>query len=107
MNTENRIRASEPGKGLYLKTITRRLWLVTGFHFTWNFSLGGIYGLTVSGVDAKGLFSSEIEGSNFLTGGAFGIEAALPAILICFLIVLGLIKYIIKGKKIISPLWAK
>lgn len=60
----------------YLKF--RTLWLPWGMHFGWNFSLGVIYGLPVSGLS---LFSvvikSSAAGPALLTGGAYGIEASL------------------------------
>ena len=59
---------------------TRRLWLVIGLHFSWNATLGGIYGLTVSGVEAEGLLRAGLEGPDWVTGGAFGLEAGLTAL---------------------------
>ncbi len=59
---------------------TRRLWLVIGLHFSWNATLGGIYGLTVSGVEAQGLLRAGLEGPDWVTGGAFGLEAGVTAL---------------------------
>ncbi|HEY6985623.1 MAG TPA: type II CAAX endopeptidase family protein [Rhodanobacteraceae bacterium] len=64
--------------------VTRRLWMVMGLHTAWNFTEGGIFGASVSGGDAHGMLSSRFQGSDVLTGGAFGPEASIVAVLICF-----------------------
>jgi len=62
--------------------ITRRLWAVIGLHAAWNFAQGGIYGIAVSGNPMEGVLRADIRGSDWLTGGAFGAEASLPAIIV-------------------------
>jgi len=62
--------------------ITRRLWAAIGIHAAWNFAQGGIYGIPVSGGAMDGLLRPDIRGSDLLTGGAFGAEASLPAIVV-------------------------
>jgi uncharacterized protein len=56
--------------------ITNNLWLPTATHFAWNFSLGSLLGLTVSGSDAlrTGHQVFIIDGPPLFTGGAFGLE---------------------------------
>jgi hypothetical protein len=66
--------------------LTGRLWVSIGFHAAWNFTQGYIYGATVSGGDFGGALSrSSPRGGlpDWLTGGAFGPEASLPAVVIC------------------------
>ena len=63
--------------------VTRRLWAVIGLHMAWNFTQGGIFGVAVSGNEIEGLLASVMDGPELLTGGAFGAEASIPAILIC------------------------
>jgi membrane protease YdiL (CAAX protease family) len=63
---------------------TQRLWLPIGIHTGWNFAEGTIYGTAVSGGPAKvSLLHARLAGPDLLTGGAFGIEASIGAILIC------------------------
>ncbi|GGU90732.1 CAAX amino protease [Actinomadura cremea] len=64
---------------------TRSLWLPIGLHFAWNFSLAGVFGVAVSGSDAPadGLLETTLSGPSLLTGGAFGPEASLLALLVC------------------------
>ena len=66
---------------LYL--LTRRLWMAIGLHMAWNFTQGGIYGINVSGIEVPGLLYNTMQGPKLLTGGAFGAEASLPAIIVC------------------------
>lgn len=40
--------------GAYM--LTRRLWMSMGIHFAWNFTLGGVWGTPVSGLDHPGMF---------------------------------------------------
>ncbi len=63
--------------------LTRRLWAAIGLHMAWNSVQGGVFGIPVSGTDVPGLLISKISGPDILTGGAFGAEASLPAIILC------------------------
>ena len=59
------------------------LWLPIGIHWAWNFSQGNIFGFGVSGQDAgASLFKARIEGSPWVTGGSFGAEASVIAVVI-------------------------
>jgi membrane protease YdiL (CAAX protease family) len=62
----------------------RSLWAAWGFHFAWNFAQGAIFGLPISGVDdlvSGPLRVTRLHGPAWLTGGAFGAEAAAPTLL--------------------------
>jgi len=65
---------------------TGTLWMAIGFHFAWNFTLGTLFGLPVSGVDIflAGV-SGKAEGPLLLTGGDYGIEASLTGTLVILL----------------------
>ncbi|MDX1499499.1 MAG: type II CAAX endopeptidase family protein [Woeseiaceae bacterium] len=58
---------------------TSNLWLPIGIHFGWNFLLGPVAGLTVSGTGQLGLGWQlfELEGPALMTGGEFGLEGGL------------------------------
>jgi uncharacterized protein len=62
---------------------TRRLWMAIGLHTAWNFFEGGVFGASVSGGKPYGLFKSTFDGARLLTGGAFGPEASILAIVVC------------------------
>ena len=61
----------------YLKT--RSLWFPLGVHWAWNWALGGVFGLPISG---KNLVSNPLlrgfdAGPAWLTGGDYGIEGGV------------------------------
>lgn len=61
---------------------TRTLWPPIGLHFAWNFAEGGLFGTTVSGTDQpRGLLHGVLSGSTWITGGDFGPEGSLAAVL--------------------------
>ena len=64
--------------------LTGRLWLPIGLHLGWNFAEGSIFGMAVYGGSQKGsLITGELHGSNLLTGGVFGPEASIVAVVVC------------------------
>ena len=61
---------------LYFRTGS--LWMSIGFHTAWNFSLGYLYSLPVSGIPLYGVLDVvEVDESSRLTGGSYGPEAGL------------------------------
>lgn len=60
------------------------IWLVSGFHSGWNFILGPVLGIPVSGfVFPTSLFISETEPAmKALNGGSYGFESGLPVTII-------------------------
>ena len=62
-----------------------RIWMAIGVHAGWNFSQGPIFGAHVSGASELGsaFVSGPLAGSPaWLSGGGFGPEASLPAVII-------------------------
>jgi len=61
---------------------TRNLWVPIGLHFGWNFAAGGVFSVVVSGNgESKGLLETSTSGPVALSGGAFGPEGSLYAVL--------------------------
>lgn len=56
---------------------TRRLWLPIGVHFAWNFISDGVFSLPTSGHPARGMLQGQLSGPEWLTGGAYGLEASI------------------------------
>lgn len=60
------------------------LWLPIGVHFGWNFAEADLYGGILSGNELhKTLITAQFTGSEYLTGGSFGPENSIPAMIIC------------------------
>ncbi len=87
--------------------VTRRLWAAIGLHAAWNFTQGGVYGIPVSGFDVQGLLVPRITGSELLTGGDFGAEASLPAMLICTAFGIALLVIAARRGQVMQPYWRR
>lgn len=61
---------------------TRSLAMPIGIHFAANFVQGGVLGFGVSGNEEQGVLAPTLAGPDWLTGGAFGLEASVPG-LVC------------------------
>jgi membrane protease YdiL (CAAX protease family) len=58
--------------------LTGRLAMAVGIHAAWNFAVGAVYGLPVSGLEtSSALLAVEPDGPRVLTGGAFGPEGGV------------------------------
>ena len=90
-----------------LYMLTRRLWAAIGLHAAWNFAQGGIYGIAVSGFRQDGLLVPRITGSDLLTGGSFGAEASLPAIIVCTAFGIGVIVLAHRRGRFVQPFWMR
>jgi len=86
--------------------VTRRLWFCIGIHIAWNFTEGGIFSATVSGGDTKGLLQSKLTGPDWLSGGAFGAEGSLVAVVICAAAGLLLVARAVSKGRIVQPFWS-
>ncbi|MDN3677655.1 type II CAAX endopeptidase family protein [Flavobacterium paronense] len=82
----------------------RNLWFPIAIHFAWNFTQSGIFGAITSGNEKTSSFlTTKISGNSLITGGEFGPEATIQAIIFCLLASMILIRL---GKaKLISPSW--
>lgn len=87
---------------------TRNLWAPIALHFAWNFTQSGIYGAITSGNEkTSSLLESKIQGAEFITGGEFGPEGSIQAILFCLIATVVLLVLNAKQNKIIKPYWKK
>ncbi len=55
---------------------TGSLWFPIGFHAAWNFSLGCLFSLPVSGIKTFQLLEVKANTDNWLSGGSFGAEGS-------------------------------
>ena len=85
---------------------SRSLWLPIAIHFSWNFVQSGIFGAITSGNEqAISLFNTKISGAELITGGAFGPEGTIQAILFWLIVSIIFMALITKQNKIIKPFW--
>ena len=62
--------------------LTRHLWLCIGLHVAWNYTLGTVFSIAVSGRESVGLLRGRLTGPEWLTGGRYGLEASLLTLLV-------------------------
>ncbi|MEQ1516835.1 MAG: CPBP family intramembrane glutamic endopeptidase [Usitatibacteraceae bacterium] len=88
--------------------LTRRLWLSMGFHVAWNYTQSAIFSSIVSGNTAsQGLVRSTVKGPDLLTGGSFGVESSVLALLLCTSTGIALLVMAVKRGKIVPPSWKR
>jgi len=91
--------------GAYL--LTRRLWLPIGIHIGWNFTQGGVFSVPVSGFALTGLFDSTLSGPEWLSGGEFGAEASIVAVVVCVALALVFLTLAARRGHFIAPHWRR
>jgi len=62
--------------------LSRRLWLPMGMHFAWNYLFSAVFSVPVSGHEAKGWLHGALSGPEWLSGGAYGVEASAMALFV-------------------------
>jgi membrane protease YdiL (CAAX protease family) len=86
--------------------VTRSLWAPIALHFAWNFCEGPVYGTQLSGLTIRApLFEAHLNGPAWLTGGSFGPEASVPALLTCCAAAAALLLYAYRNGSILAPAW--
>jgi CAAX protease family protein len=85
---------------------TTRLWLPIGLHIGWNFTEGSLFSMSISGTTAhSGVIQGTLSGPAILTGGKFGPEASIVAVLVCLVAALFLLHRMIKLGLVQPPVW--
>jgi membrane protease YdiL (CAAX protease family) len=87
--------------------LTRRLWLAIGVHSAWNLTQGGIFGVAVSGNPTPGLLQGNLTGPAWLSGGAFGAEASVVAVVFCLGVGLYFVAKAIRRNHVVQPPWRR
>lgn len=77
------------------------IWLVSGFHSGWNFILGPILGIAVSGFTLPtSLLTSESDPAlASINGGGYGFEAGAPVFVLCLILTAVYVWLIAKRKR--------
>jgi len=89
-----------------LYVLTRNLWAVIFMHFSWDLAEPGIFGGINPGMHtAQSLFSSQVTGPGWLSGGAMGPQNSLPALVLSCGASFIFLWLAWKKDKIVSPWW--
>jgi membrane protease YdiL (CAAX protease family) len=87
---------------------TQRLWVPIGLHIGWNFTEGSIFSMSVSGNGmSAGLIRGSLSGPPIFTGGQFGPEASIVAVVGCLVAALYFIRRIATLHGAEPPAWGK
>lgn len=75
------------------------MWMPIGLHWAWNYSEGVIYGFPVSGTESSivPIISPIVSGPEIITGGNFGPEASIVAVVLGAMLS---VWFIVKSKNI-------
>ena len=81
---------------------TRTLWLPIGLHFGWNFAEDFVFGVRISGHAARpAIVEGTLTGSSLWTGGAYGLESSVGAIVMAAILSAVLIAIAIRSREIV------
>lgn len=70
---------------MYMTIKSKNLWMSIGFHITWNYFQGNVFGFLVSGNETNGIYTVRNTSDNIINGGSFGPEGGLVVTLILLL----------------------
>ncbi|MEO7503944.1 MAG: type II CAAX endopeptidase family protein [Sphingomicrobium sp.] len=91
--------------GAYM--LTRSLWMPMGLHAAWNFTQGEIFDVPVSGLDQHGLVTAKMSGPELLSGGSFGLEASVIALVIATAAGIWLVVRAVRQGQLMQPWWVR
>lgn len=91
--------------GAYI--LTRSLWAPIGLHVAWNFTQSQIFDVPVSGNDGTGLVEAKLSGPELLSGGAFGLEASVIALVIATAAGVWLVVRAVRAGHVVNPWWVR
>ena len=87
--------------------LTRNLWMAMGLHAAWNFTQGFIWDVPVSGIDTHGIVTARLDGPELLSGGTFGLEASMIALLCATALGLFYLRLAVKRGHVVRPWWVR
>jgi len=87
---------------------TRRLWLAAGLHGAWNFTQAWIFSVPVSGTGQSiGILVTRRNGPLWLTGGDFGLEASMVAVVVGTIAGVFLLWKAYRRHGFVAPMWSR
>jgi CAAX protease family protein len=91
--------------GAYM--LTRSLWMPIGLHAAWNFTQGFLFDVPVSGLDQNGLVNATLSGPELLSGGRFGLEASVFALVVATAFGTWFVVMAVRRGKLVEPWWIR
>jgi membrane protease YdiL (CAAX protease family) len=91
--------------GAYM--LSRSLWLPIGLHAAWNFTQGEVFDVPVSGLPEHGLVQAQLSGPALLSGGGFGLEASIFAMVVATAAGIWLVWLAVKRGELVQPWWVR
>ena len=91
--------------GAYM--LTRNLWFAIGIHAGWNVVQGYIWDVAVSGEAVDGMLDSRATGDPLISGGAFGLEASVVAMVVATGAGLAIVWLAARRGNVVKPMWAR
>jgi hypothetical protein len=80
--------------------------LPIGIHTGWNFAEGSLFGTAVSGnTYGNSLTTAKLIGPDILTGGRFGPEASVVAVIVLSVVTTFLLWRIARLRRSVLPIW--
>jgi len=86
--------------------VTRNVWLAVGIHWAWNFLLA-MFGFAVSGLEPYSLLTATISAPTLWSGGEFGMEVGLPALITAAFASVGMLWVAVRRKHLSPPSWSR
>ncbi len=77
------------------------LWGACGLHSAWNWTLGNVFGLSVSGTkDKVSLINLSTTGNELINGGEFGVEGSIILTILLISLISVISAYLLRNRKI-------
>ncbi|MVX62593.1 CPBP family intramembrane metalloprotease [Clostridium chromiireducens] len=84
----------------YVFIKTKNIWISIGYHITWNYFQGDIFGFLVSGNSTNSIYNIKTVTPNLINGGSFGPEGGLVVTALLIATILIIYKYLPERKYI-------
>jgi len=69
----------------YMFIKSKNIWITIGYHITWNYFEGSVFGFQVSGENINSVYTVNTPANNLITGGQFGPEAGIMVTIVIML----------------------
>ncbi|WP_297416747.1 CPBP family intramembrane glutamic endopeptidase [Clostridium sp.] len=85
----------------YIFIKTKNIWIGIGYHITWNYFQGDIFGFLVSGNTTDSIYTIKTVNPNIINGGSFGPEGGLVVTVLLLVTILIIYKFLPDRRHII------